>query len=102
MYSDENIYQTTNKMTDTKGLFSMAGFSFKESPYRNKRAELIGEAVKDINSLRVGTKYKPLTDRLLAIKCNRNPFLVDDGELEYVLSQCKKKRNYSYLFCLLK
>lgn len=102
MLSDQDIHNTTVKMTDTKNLFSMAGFSFKQSPYKNKRAELIGEAVKDINSLRVGTKFKPLTDRLLAIKVNRNPFLKSDGELEFILLECKKKRNYAKLFWLLK
>jgi hypothetical protein len=80
----------------------MTGFSFKESPYRNRRDELISEAVKDINLLRSGTKYKPTTARLLAIKCNRNPFLKDDGELELLLRHCRNKRNYSKLFYILK
>lgn len=102
MYSDQEIHNKVNKITDTKGLFSMAGFSFKQSPYKSKRAELIGEAVKDINSLRVGTKFKPLTDRLLAIKVNKNPFLKSDGELEFIIKQCRDKRNYAKLFWILK
>ena len=102
MYSDEQLSKSINKITDTKNLFSMSGYSPKQSPYKNKRAELIGEAVKDINSLRVGTKYKAITDRTLAIKVNRNPFLVNDTELELVLKDCKKKRNYSKLFWLIK
>lgn len=102
MLSDEQIHNTINKITDTKNLFSMAGFSFKQSPYKNKRAELIGEAVKDINSLRVGTKFKPLTDRLLAIRINKNPFLKSDGELELIIKQCRDKRNYAKLFWILK
>jgi hypothetical protein len=102
MLSDQEVHNTISKITDTKNLFSMSGFSFKQSPYKSKRAELIGEAVKDINSLRVGTKFKPLTDRLLAIKINKNPFLKSDGELSYVLDECKNKRNYAKLFWLLK
>lgn len=102
MYSDQEAYNKVNKITDTKSLFSMTGFSFKESPYKNKRAELIAEAVKDINLLRLGTKFKPITERLLAIKCNKNPFLKLDSELELVIKDCKKKRNYSKLFYVLK
>jgi len=100
--NDQELFNTVNKMSNTKSLFSMSGFSFKESPYRNRRAELIGEAVKDINLLRKGTIYKPTTERLLAIKCNRNPFLKDDGELELLLRTCREKRNYSKLFYILK
>ena len=62
----------------------------------------IGEAVKDINSLRVGTKFKPLTDRLLAIRINKNPFLKSDGELEFIIKQCRDKRNYAKLFWILR
>lgn len=102
MLSDQEVHNTISKITDTKNLFSMAGFSFKQSPYKNKRAELIGEAVKDINSLRVGTKFKPLTDRLLAIRINKNPFLKSDGELEFIIKQCRDKRNYAKLFWILK
>ena len=102
MYSDEQIHSTINKMTDTKSLFSMTGYSPKQSPYKNWRAELIAEAVKDINLLRQGTKYKPTTERLIAIKCNRNPFLKNDGELELLLRECRNKRNYSKLFFVLK
>jgi hypothetical protein len=102
MYSDQEVYNKINKITDTKNLFSMSGFSFKESPYKNRRAELIGEAVKDINTLREGTTFKPITERLLAIKCNRNPFLKSDGELELIIKQCRDNRNYAKLFWLLK
>lgn len=100
--NDGELFEAVNKITNTKNLFSMSGFSFKESPYRNKRAELIAEAVRDINMLRVGTKYKPMTERLLAIKCNRNPFLQSYGELELLIKDCKRKRSYSKLFYILK
>lgn len=102
MLSDQEIHNTISKIKDTKNLFSMTGFSFKESPYKNRRAELIGEAVKDINLLRAGTKFKPITARLLAIKINKNPFLKSDGELSLLLQDCQKKRNYAKLFWILK
>lgn len=100
--NDNQLHNTINKITDTKTLFSMTGFSPKKSPYKNKRDELISEAVKDINLLRIGSKFKPLTARLLAIKCNRNPFLKSNGELELVLKECAKKRSYAKLFWILK
>lgn len=102
MYSDKELYNKINKITDTKNLFSQSGISFKQSPYRNKRDELIGEAVKDINKLREGTNFKPITARLLSIKINRNPMLKLDSELELVLKDCRKKGNFKKLFWILK
>lgn len=102
MPSDQEVYNTVNKISNTKSLFSMSGISIKKSLYKNYRDELIGEAVKDINSLRSKTKFKPLTARLLAIKINRNPFLKSNGELELVLKECAKKRSYAKLFWILK
>lgn len=101
MYSDQEIHQTINKITDTKSLFSMSGYSVKKSPYKNRRQEIIAELVKGINQQRIGTKYKPTTERLLAIKINRNPFL-NEQELEYLLKECTKAGNYKKLFWILK
>lgn len=74
----------------------------KATPYKNWRDELIQTAVEDINSLRVGTKYKKETAKKLAIKCNMNPFLKNDGELAMILRECMRKRSYSHLYFLLK
>lgn len=35
MLSDQEVHNTISKITDTKNLFSMSGFSFKESPYKD-------------------------------------------------------------------
>ncbi len=72
--------------------------------YRNRRAELIGEAVKDINSLRKGTPFekKVETAEKLAIRVNQHPKLAkSDDELDLVLKTCRKKRNYSNLYWIL-
>ena len=79
----------------------MSGYSVKKSPYKNRKAEIIAELVKGINLSRIGTKYKPITERLLAIKINRNPFL-NESELEYLLKECNRVGNYKKLFWILK
>ena len=72
--------------------------------YKTFRDEIIGEAVKDINSLRKGTPFekKVETAKKLAIRCNQNPFLKSTGELHFVISECARKRSYSHLYFLLK
>ena len=101
MYSDQEVYNVINKITDTKNLFSMSGYSVNKSPYKNRRAEIIAEFVKGINISRIGTKYKPTTERLLAIKINRNPFL-KESELEFILKECNRVGNYKKLFWVIK
>lgn len=70
--------------------------------YRNRRDELIKKAVEHINQLREGTKYKKETPAILARRINMNKFLLDDGELEFVLKECRQKNNYSKLYWLIK
>lgn len=102
MYCDQDLNNIINKITNTASLFSMTGFSTKKSPYKNRRDELIQTTVENINRLRVGTQYKPITAKWLAIKCNANPFLKDTTELELVIKDCKTKGNYKKLFWLIK
>lgn len=102
MPSDQQIHNTINKMSDTKNLFSMTGFSFKESPYRNRRDEIIAEFVKGINQSRIGTKYKPTTAKRLALQINKNPYLKGTQELEFILKECNRVGNYKKLFWVLK
>lgn len=70
----------------------------KEVKYKNRRDEIISNMVEEINKLRVGTKYKPVTKRFIAIKVNGNPFLKDDGELELIFKECLKKGSFAKLF----
>jgi hypothetical protein len=72
--------------------------SIVPTQYKNERAELIANAVKDINELRKTTKYKQETERNLAIRVNSNPFLKSDSELAYILKECENRRNYSHLY----
>ena len=103
MYSDQELHQTVNKITDTKSLFSMTGFSIKKSPYKNRRDQLIKELVEGINKERSGTNFKPTTPRLLALKINTNPFLSkDDDALEEIKKECEKMGSYWKLYWLIK
>lgn len=70
--------------------------------FRDRRDELVDRLVRGINRLREGTKYKPLTKRFIAIKCNSNPFLVNDGELELEISECERKGSYAHFFWITK
>lgn len=102
MYPDQELHQIINKITNTSSLFSMSGFSIKKSPYKNRRDELIKTTVKDINRLRQGTQYKPITAKWLSIKCNSNPFLKSNDELELLIKECKQQGNYKKLFWIIK
>ena len=73
-----------------------------EVKYKNERDEIISKMVIEINRLREGTKYKPITKRLLAIKVNKNPFLKSNIELQLVFSECLKNGSFARLFWLLK
>lgn len=74
----------------------------KPKVYVNRRDEIISLMVEDINRLRIGTQYKPITKRLLAIKINRNPFLKSDDELQLVFNECSKKGSFAKLFWICK
>ena len=95
MYSDQEIYQTINKITNTKSLFSMSGYSVKKSPYKDSRAELFYRLLEGWNKDRVNAGYEPLSKSRLAIAINSNPFLkTDDGELLNLIKECESKGNY--------
>ena len=70
--------------------------------HKTFRSELISRLTKGINNLRIGTKYKPVTERLIAIRANKNPFLKSDGELELLIKECEAKSSYSKFFWVTK
>ncbi len=103
MYSDQELHQKINKITNTASLFSMTGFSIKKSPYINRRDQLIKELVEGINKERSRTNFKPTTPRLLAIQINKNPFLSkDDDALEEIKKECEAMGSYWKLYWLIK
>lgn len=90
-------------MENIKQHLDINKYKVGKSEYKNHRDFLIKNAVKEINKLREGTNFKKETAKGLAIRINQNPFLSkDDGELEYILSICSMKGNYSRLYWILR
>lgn len=65
---------------------------------KSERAYIISIFTEEINKERIGTKFKPILSRTVAIKLGH---LKDNGTLYYFLSQCKdsKKRYNSFSKC---
>lgn len=71
--------------------------------YKNRKDEIISKIVDDINASRLGTIYKPVTKRLMAVKINQNIFLSKDtGELELLYLECHNRGDYKKLWWVLK
>lgn len=65
---------------------------------RNRREELINEFVNRINTERVGTKYKPISSRAVAILVNQHPNLKSTQELSQFLGRCKEAKSFGATF----
>lgn len=67
--------------------------------FKSRRDELVSRITEGINNRRIGTKYKPLTTRTVAIRINLNPAISkDDGELELLIKDCERVGNYKKFF----
>lgn len=81
---------------EIKPLFSLLTLANSaKTRIKSERADIIRQFVEEINAERVGTKYKPVSGRAIAMKLSH---LKDNGTLYYFLSQCKdyKNRNGSF------
>ena len=69
-----------------------------KSKITNERQDIIRQFVENINAERIGTKYKPLSPRAIAVKVGH---LKDNQTLYYFLSQCNtyKKEKGSFSKC---
>jgi hypothetical protein len=67
----------------------------QKSKITNERQDILRQFLEEINKERIGTKYKQLTGRAVAMKVAH---LKDNGTLYYFLSECKdyKNRNGSF------
>ena len=74
-------------MQDMKNL--LAHYQIKKSKISNKRQMLIKDFVDELNLERVGTKYKPLTSKIVAIKLGH----LSEFDLEAFLSICRDYKN---------
>lgn len=76
---------------EIKPLFSLLTLARSEKTrVRSERADIIRQFMEEINKERVGTKWKPVTGRAVAIKVGH---LKDNHTLYYFLSTCKDYKN---------
>ena len=70
-------------------------YKVKQKTITNERQDIIRQFLEELNKERVGTKFKPLTGRGVAIKVGH---IKDNHTLYYFLSECKdyKNRNGSF------
>ena len=72
--------------------------------FKTYRAELIHKLTKGLNRDREG-KYKPLSEKAVALMVNRNPFLAGkdkDGELSALIKECEEKGNFKKFWWIIK
>lgn len=67
----------------------------EKSRITNERQEIISQFVDEINKERIGTKYKPVTGRAIAIKLS---ILKTNQELYQFLSECRDYKNRQGFF----
>lgn len=71
--------------------------------FRSQRDELVAKMTDGINLFRIGTQFKPLTRRTVAIRINKNPFLAkDNGEIYHLYKQCMEKKSFARFFWITK
>ncbi len=93
------------ELINKKGKLENIEWKPEPSVYRSRRDEIVAEYVKEINQERLGTKYKPITKKEVALRLNMNPKLAKhDGECELLLKTCIAKSSFSKFFwvCPLK
>ncbi len=77
-------------ISDDKGIQLIKLEKSNESKIRSERAWIISQFLEEINRERIGTKYKPMTGRGVAIKLGH---LKDNHTLYYFLSECRDYKN---------
>jgi len=89
-------------MKPISSLFKPLESFTKETVYKNRRDEIISLMTESINKKRIGTDVKPTTKRLVALRANRNPFLLSDDELWFEYKECERKGNYKHFYWITK
>lgn len=87
------------KPKSTAQLFSTYQLPVKEEKIRSQRDELVNHFVQGINKERLGTKFKPITAKQVALRLNANPhFKGQDGEIYMLLKECQQKGTFKKFF----
>ncbi len=77
-------------ISDEKGIQLIKLEKSNESKIRSERAFIISQFLEEINKERIGTRFKPMTGRGVAIKLGH---LKDNYTLYYFLSTCRDAKN---------
>lgn len=70
-----------------------------ENNFRGARDELVDRLVQGINRERLGTKWKPVSHKTIALRVNNNPtFTGRNDNLLRLINECEKNGKYSKFF----
>lgn len=86
---EENLIYNMLSINDEKGNTQIALFEIKKTKIVNERQYIISLFVEEINKERIGTKYKLLTGRAVAMKCSHIP----TKDLYHFMSVAKDYKN---------
>ena len=86
-----NVLLSTNKMhiISNENNIQKLDLIFKKKTL-NERQDILRQFLEEINKERLGTKFKPMTGRAVAMKVSH---LKDNHTLYYFLSTCKDYKN---------
>jgi hypothetical protein len=96
----EIITKTKDNLGFEHSLFQGLNWKIKktEKNFKNWKDELVTEFTNEINKSRVGTKWKPVTERLVALKLNSHPIFKDDKDECYKLLKVCKEKHFGIFF----
>ena len=78
-----------------ENLFAHYNFEQPKTNAQSERADIIRQLVEGINRERIGTQWKPVQPRVVAIKVGH---LKTNADLYYLLSICKNAKSFGACF----
>jgi hypothetical protein len=90
----EIITKTKDNLGFERNLFQEVKYTPQktEKKFKNWKDELVTEFTNGINQSRIGTPYKPIKEKLVALRINSHPIYRDDqSECYQLLKVCKQK-----------
>lgn len=85
----EIITKQTDNLGVERNLFGKPAINLTKTKITSKRAFILSLIIEEINKERVGTKYKPVYPKSVAIKTSH----LSIADLEYFLSDCLDYKN---------
>lgn len=100
----EIITKHIDNLGNAHSLFSGLVWEQKktEKNFKNWKDEIITEFTNGINKSRVGTKWKPVTEKLVALKLNSHPVYKEDKDECYKLLKTCKEKHFGIFFWAVK